>query len=415
MKFLLSFLLTITSFFAFAQKPIANFKSYKCPQILRAGDIRNALNAGAVKKITIQCSPVGPGESIEVASGKKKDKFYFEKENNVVWVKFTAVSNGALGFRIRPLSETDDYDFLLFKDEGDGTINKIISKKLKPIRSNLARNKKETKGVTGLKHSATATHNVSGVQNEFSKPIPTKEGRKYYLVLNNVYPEGKGAIIYFDYSLTKKIKGTIKNDAETGKLLEAEVTWDDDKTGETLAKTTTDPLTGEFEIIVPYDPSDLSKKYVLSAYSEKHFFKEKTITTKELKSGPLKPINLILSELKKGKKNQLHNINFVGNQAVLLPGAYSSLKRLHKLMKKNKSLIIIIEGHTNGCTGGLDFVQRLSENRALAVQKYLIENGISENRMGTKGYNCKHMLYPNPINEKQSSLNRRVEILVTSY
>jgi OOP family OmpA-OmpF porin len=111
----------------------------------------------------------------------------------------------------------------------------------------------------------------------------------------------------------------------------------------------------------------------------------------------------------------LHNINFVGGQATLLPGALPSLKRLYKLMKKNKSLKIIIEGHTNGCGRGIEIVQRLSENRALKVKTYLIERGVEETRMNTKGYNCQRMLFPNATSLEQQSLNRRVEVLVLSY
>jgi OmpA-OmpF porin, OOP family len=121
----------------------------------------------------------------------------------------------------------------------------------------------------------------------------------------------------------------------------------------------------------------------------------------------------MLNQLKKGKKNRIHNINFVGNQARFLLGAYPSLKRLHKLMKKNKSLKIVIEGHTNGCSHGFEDAQILSENRAKAVETYLTKNGISADRLCTKGYNCKYMLYPNATNLLQESLNRRVEILVT--
>jgi hypothetical protein len=300
MRFLFLFLFLSFSVLLYSQKPPPKFKSYKCPQILQAGDIKNALNAGAVKKITLQCSPVGSGETIEVASGNKKDKFYFEKEHNVVWVKFTSEAKGLLSFRIKPLSENDDYDFLLFKVKDENTINQIVAKKLKPLRSNLARNKKENNGVTGLKLTSSEKHTISGVQNEFSKPIMTRQGDEYYLALDNVYNEGKGAMIYFDYSKTKKIRGTVKNDANE-KILDAEVTWDDEKTGETLAKTRTDKVTGEYEMIIPYDSSDPSKKYVFSVSAERHFFQERIITASEISSDSFKPINLVLPKLKKVK------------------------------------------------------------------------------------------------------------------
>jgi len=411
MKKLLILSMLITSV-GYSQITIADYKSFDCTEILKSGDIENALVAGATKKITLKCSPVGAGEKVEVASGKKKDKYYFEKENNIVWVKFTAGKNGNMNLTLRPLSEQDDYDFLLFKVEGKNTISQIKSKKLKPIRSNISRNNIENKGQTGLSVGVKETHIVSGVNNEFSKLILVEEGEEYYLALNNVYDEGKGAIIYFNYFLIKKIKGIVKNDKDEI-VTNANVSWEDGRTGKVLVETTSDAKTGEFEMDVPYEASNPKQKYILSAYTEKHFFKEEVFTPASIKNLNDKPINLVLNQLKKGKKNKVHNINFIGAQATFLAGAYPSLKRLHTLMKKNKSLKIVIEGHTNGCDGGVESTQLLSENRAKAVESYLTENGIDEDRISTKGFNCKYMLYPNPINEIQSSLNRRVEILIT--
>jgi len=398
------------------QQQSKGVKTYSCEQVHKATDIEYALNAGMVKKISLKCSPVGAGESIEVASGRKKDKNYFEKEHNVVWIKFTIGKTGNLTFKIRPISETDDYDFLLFAATGENILQKISSKKLKPIRTNISRNNSEEKGITGLSNSAIKTHTISGVQNNYSKYLPVIKGEEYYLVIDNVYNKGKGAVIYFDYFLNKKISGYIKNkNKENEYALNAEVNWEDAQTGETLIKTNTDSLTGYYEMEVPVDITSPTKKYILSAYTKKHFFAEETFTSKEIIDHNSPSINMLLPKLKKGLRNKLNNINFHGNSPKLLDGAYTSLKRLNKLMKKNKRLTILIEGHTNGCSRGTVLDQKLSENRALTVKNYLVEHGIKEERMKTIGCNCQHMLYPNPKNEKESSLNRRVEILVTEY
>ncbi len=389
-------------------------KAFNCDQILSGTDIENSLYAGAVDKIILKCSPKGAGRYKEVSIGKKKDKNYFEKEHNIVWIKFKAKSTGKMTFRIKPMSENDDYDFLLFKDNGDLSSKSLRSKSVLPIRANLSRNKKEEKGVTGLSFSAENTHNVSGLHNNFSKVTSVVMGENYYLVIDNVYDEGKGAIIYFDYYLTKIISGIVVNE-EKSKFLNADVSWNELKTGKTLATAKTDSVTGLFDIEVPYKESDVKEKYVLNAYSKEHFFAEKQFTVEEIKSHELPFINILLPKLKKGLRNQLHNINFIANLPKFLPGAYPSLKKLKKLMKRNSSLKILIEGHTNGCSNGEDFSQVLSNERALAVKKYLIDEGIESDRMKTIGWNCKHMLFPNAKNQIEMSLNRRVEILVTEY
>ncbi|MBL4667879.1 MAG: OmpA family protein [Flavobacteriales bacterium] len=398
---------------SFGQNTTKSSKTFSCEQILTGTDIENILTAGPVDRIVLKCSPRGSGRFQEVSSGKKKDKNYFKKEHNIVWIKFTAKVTGNLTFIIKPMSQDDDYDFLLFEDHKD-FIKGIQTKKITPIRANISRNIEEKKGITGLDFSSKKTHNISGANSNFSKVLSVTKSENYFLAIDNVYNEGKGAIIYFDYYLTKKISGIIVNE-EKSQFLNAEISWNDAETGETLITTITDSLTGLFEMEVPYKENNPKQKYVLSAYSKEHFFREKKFTTEEIRSHEFPLINILLPKLKKGQRNQLHNINFHGDVAKFLTGAYPSLKNLNKLMKRNKSLKILIEGHTNGCSNGIDFSQRLSEKRAGAVKKYLIENGISIERIETVGWNCKHMLFPNAKNGSEMSLNRRVEILVLDY
>ncbi|PCJ25282.1 MAG: hypothetical protein COA97_08140 [Flavobacteriales bacterium] len=414
---ILFFLILFASIISFGQK--TQFKSFDCEQILRAGDIKNSLIVGAVKKITLKCSPKGHGNFQEVSSGKNKDRYYFKKEHNVVWILFAIKRTGNLVLTIEPLSKSDDYDFLLFKNEGKKTAKQITLKKIKPVRSNLSRNKESNKGITGLSFTAQSTHSISGPNHEFSKPILVTKGDEYYIVIDNVYQYGKGCLIYLDYYSTKKITGMVQS-LDSNKILNAEIAWEDPKTGKILAQTTSDPETGYYEMEVPYTIDNLNKKYVLSTYSENHFFSEKTYYSKDFIKDKLSPIqiNIILPKLKKGLRNRLDNINFYGNSTRLIEGADVSLMRLKRLMKANKSLRILIEGHTNGCSNGIHHSQKLSENRALAIKGFLIKRKILEDRMKIIGYNCSKMLYPSAIfkgNKEQQELNRRVEILVIDY
>ena len=92
------------------------------------------------------------------------------------------------------------------------------------------------------------------------------------------------------------------------------------------------------------------------------------------------------------------------------------MKSLLRLMKKNPKMIISIEGHVNNPWGQLsELNQPISEGRAKTIFNYLIEKGIREERMSSKGYGSKFMLFPNPKNEEQQIKNRRVEIKIISY
>lgn len=399
--------------YSFAQESDPYTKRIECDIILKATDIENAIKVGKVNKLFLKCSPNGSGENIEAASGKSRDKYYFEKEHNVVWIKFTIPKTGDMVFAIKPKNPENDYDFLLFKSEGENTIQKIKSKKLKPIRSNLSRFNIEKRGITGLNFDANQTHVIAGIQSGFSSPVKAVKDEEYYLVLDNVYDEGQGAIVEFGYYDTKKISGYVTNENKDKKIA-AEVSWDDVETGKTLTTTKADAKTGYFEMEVPFIINDPKKFYILAVDAEEYFFEEKMISVEELKTLNTKPLSFALPELKKGKRLKINNIHFQGGKPAFISSAYPSLKRLYKLMKRNKTLEILVEGHTNGCDARNDS-QLLSERRALRVKKYLFDNNIDEGRIQTIGKGCSEMLYPITGTQEQQQLNRRVEILVTEY
>lgn len=374
-----------------------------------ASDFDSALICGQAYKITLICSPVGPGKVKEIKSGGKS-KYYFEDEHNVVWLKFEAIRRSKLAIDIKPKSSKDDYDFLLFKYDGEKTKEKIRSKQLKPIRTNIARTKEINNGSTGLKYNADRHFVSSGINDSYSKYIEVEKGDVYYLVLDNVYDNGKGVTITLDYFKTKTIEGVVVNDEK--EFLASEVIWENITTNEELTKVTSDSITGAFQMTVPFNMNQ-ENKYILSAYSEGQIFREISYTPIEINNCEPTPIIMVLPELKKGNKTRLSNINFVGNEAVFLKSAYPSLKRLLKLMKKNPALSIHIEGHTNGCRDGTSFSQRLSENRAEAAKNYLINAGVDPERISTEGLNCKYMLYG--LSSNHQHLNRRIEVLVKDY
>lgn len=408
--FFVIFLLVIPFSF-FAQQPNPFTKMIECSSILKANDINHAIKVGKVNKVVLKCSPKGSGKQIEVASGKSKDKYYFEKEHNVVWIKFTILISGDLIFTIKPKDPENDYDFLLFKSEDENAIQEIKSKKIKPIRSNLSRFNIEKRGVTGLNFNAAQTHIFAGVQAEFSSPVKVVKDEEYYLVLDNVYDEGQGTIVEFGYFDVQTITGYVTD--ETGEeKLDAEISWEDAETGTILKTTRTNPETGFFEIEVPFITNNPNKFYVLGTGAEEYFFDEKTMNAEKLKKLDTKPLNITLSQLKKGNRLKITNINFKGGAANFLSSAYPSLERLATLLKENETLKILIEGHTNGCNSD---VQLLSERRALRVKKYLFDNKIDLERIKTIGKGCSEMLYPITGTQEQQQLNRRVEILVLEY
>jgi outer membrane protein OmpA-like peptidoglycan-associated protein len=80
-------------------------------------------------------------------------------------------------------------------------------------------------------------------------------------------------------------------------------------------------------------------------------------------------------------------------------------------LKSNPSSPVIVEGHTD-YMGSDQYNQKLSERRANAVRKYLIERGIASSRIRVVGYGEKRPIADNKTKEGRA-INRRAEFEVT--
>ena len=136
----------------------------------------------------------------------------------------------------------------------------------------------------------------------------------------------------------------------------------------------------------------------------------------KVKPGSMPLLEIMMRPAEVGAVADIENLYFVGNQDILLPKSEPTLPKLLRFMQVNKCLIIEIAGHVNHPnTPPLKigtWEHDLSERRAKRVFNYLIENGISEERMSWKGYANWEMKFPNARSEKEQAANRRVEIRV---
>lgn len=105
-----------------------------------------------------------------------------------------------------------------------------------------------------------------------------------------------------------------------------------------------------------------------------------------------------------GKKLIARNIYFETNKYTILPSSYSELNSILIALKKNPSMKIEIDGHTDNI-GSSTMNQKLSEDRAEAVANFFIQNGISSDRITWKGFGSSK-----PIGN-DNSRNRRVEFI----
>lgn len=117
---------------------------------------------------------------------------------------------------------------------------------------------------------------------------------------------------------------------------------------------------------------------------------------------------VVFDSLKVNDSFVLDNILFEFEKANLNESSFHTLLKLSDYLETNEKVKIEIQGHTDN-VGSKEFNDTLSSERAESVRNYLVENGISENRISFIGFG-----YDRPISSNDSEsgrqLNRRVEI-----
>lgn len=88
----------------------------------------------------------------------------------------------------------------------------------------------------------------------------------------------------------------------------------------------------------------------------------------------------------------------------------TNLTELSETLKKYDDTNILIEGHTDN-TGEDNYNQKLSENRADAVENFIVTQGIDKSRVTTKGYGESQPLDSNDTDAGKQK-NRRVEVAI---
>ncbi len=195
-----------------------------------------------------------------------------------------------------------------------------------------------------------------------------------------------------------------------GKPLDAEIVWEDLRSGEVVQVTRTNPSTGEFFAVLPE-----RGRYGYSVRKPGYFPLAGNV---DLRSdlGEIrldKPMELATIEEMKTRDIALplNNLFFETAKYDIQPESFPELNRLAELVV-NEQWSIEIHGHTDS-VGGDASNQTLSENRAKAVRDYLVGKGCNPARIVAKGFGKSKPKASNDTDEGRA-LNRRVEIRIRS-
>ena len=146
-------------------------------------------------------------------------------------------------------------------------------------------------------------------------------------------------------------------------------------------------------------------EYNIKVTSESYFILDTLLSIDKTQS-----IDLSLTKIQKGTRKELSNINFLRSSTQVTDESLPYLNDLLHLFKGDKSLGVIIEGHTDN-SGDYRQNIKLSKERALVIKKFLTDNGVDKNKIKVKGYGPSKPRYSN--NSEASKIkNRRVEIYI---
>jgi OOP family OmpA-OmpF porin len=102
-------------------------------------------------------------------------------------------------------------------------------------------------------------------------------------------------------------------------------------------------------------------------------------------------------------------IKFDAGKATIKPQSMGMINKVYNLMKEHQEIKFSVEGHTDS-DGDEQLNQKLSEERAAAVKEKLVDMGIEDSRLTTKGWGEGKPIHDNSSPEGKAN-NRRVEFV----
>jgi len=103
-----------------------------------------------------------------------------------------------------------------------------------------------------------------------------------------------------------------------------------------------------------------------------------------------------------------NNINFDFDRTEIKSEFRENLREAARIIRDRTDQTVVVEGHTDN-TGPAQYNMGLSERRAQSVADFLIQEGVSKDRIKIKGYGLTNPKFNNNTREGRA-LNRRVEI-----
>lgn len=201
------------------------------------------------------------------------------------------------------------------------------------------------------------------------------------------------------------VKGVLKDEDNEKPLRDAEIVIKNMKTKE-VKSIPVNAETGEYVFATTF-----KNDYVMTVKKRDYVYVSKYISKKNTNLAKPLNISMPLQKIRVGKTYNLEDIYFATDSDKLTKESIDIVESFYEFLLDNKNINIEIQGHTDN-VGAVDYNLDLSSRRAKTVYKYLVNRGISADRMTYKGYGESKPVASNET-EKGRQQNRRTVFLIT--
>ncbi len=205
----------------------------------------------------------------------------------------------------------------------------------------------------------------------------------------------------------KKVVTLLKGkviDENTAAPLAAVISLVDNGTGKILTKINANPLTGEFELVIPHGGN-----YGVATEKEGYLFNSINFNVPQFAEYQEIDTHIIMVKAEVGSKVVLKNIFFDVGKSDLKSESISEVENIRELLAASTNLRVQINGHTDN-SGNTASNKALSLKRATAVVNYLLQKGIAAGRLNAKGFGSERPIVSNDDEQGGREINRRTEI-----
>lgn len=200
------------------------------------------------------------------------------------------------------------------------------------------------------------------------------------------------------------LQGTVYN-ADTQEPMSADVYYELFPEGKIVGEALATGDANTFKVLLPP-----GKEYGIRADAKGFFPIQEYIDLSDIQNYEEVTRDLYLNPIQKGESFRLQNLFFVRGRSQLMPESYAELDRLLEILEDNPLISIRLEGHTEPYGNPSD-LKKLSKDRVTVIQSYLVERGISLERIKIKAHGGKYPLN-NDEDEELRLQNRRVEVKI---